>query len=88
MTNPIRVAVAAALVLALSACATRGEQEFGSSVRHMVSGQKADPGAPREDMTAVDGQRTTKAVENYRADKKPAAKSAPVIPTLAMPTSQ
>jgi len=62
-----------ALGLALGGCATPSEPEFGSSVRHMVTGQTYDPSAPRDTVGAVDGQKAAKAVDDYRADKKPGA---------------
>jgi hypothetical protein len=88
MSKHIRTAAAVAIALTLSGCATRAEPEFGSSVRHMVQGQKYDPSAPRDEVAGFDGQKAVKAVEGYRADKKPGGKTTPVIPTVAMPTSQ
>lgn len=88
MSHIMRAAAAATLGLVLSSCATEREPEFGSSVRHMIAGQKFDPAAPRDEVGTVDGQKAAKAVEGYRADKKPAGKTTPVIPTLSLPTSQ
>jgi hypothetical protein len=87
MSQHIRIGAAVALAVVLCGCATRGEPEFGSSVRHMVQGQKFDPSAPTDEVGGVDGHKAAKAIEGYRADKKAAGKSAPVIP-VAMPTSQ
>lgn len=64
-------AVALALLIALTGCATRGEQEFGSSVRHMIIGQTYNPAAPASDQAAaVDGEKAGLAVKAYRAEKK------------------
>lgn len=59
-----------ALGVALGGCATPAEPEFGSSVRHMVTGQTYDPGAPRDTVGAMDGQKAARALEAYRAEKK------------------
>lgn len=66
-----------ALGVALGGCATQAEEEFGSSVRHMVTGQTYDPSAPRDTVGPVDGQKATKAVEAYRAEKKAAKSQGP-----------
>ena len=70
MSKILPALVVAALGLALGGCATKGEPEFGSSARHMIEGQKYDPGAPRDAVGAVDGQKAAKAIEGYRAEKK------------------
>ena len=73
MTTNRIVCSAAALVLlmGLPGCATRGEQEFGSSVRHMIIGQTYNPAAPASDQAAaVDGEKAGLAVKAYRAEKK------------------
>jgi len=66
-----------ALGVALAGCATRDEPEFGSSVRHMVVGQTYDPTAPRDTVGPVDGQKATRAVDAYRAEKKSAKSQGP-----------
>jgi len=76
-----------AVAAALAGCATRDEPEFGSSVRHMVVGQTYDPGAPRDGVGAVDGQKATKAIEAYRADKK-ASKAKAGTSAILVPATQ
>lgn len=75
MTKAILAAVA--LGAALGGCASPGEPEFGSSVRHMVIGQTYDPSAPHDTVGSVDGHKATRAVESYRADRKPAKSQGP-----------
>lgn len=77
----------AALALGLAGCASTGEPEFGSSVRHMAEGQKYDPSAPHKELGTLDGQTAAHAVEAYHADKKAAAaKSA--TPAIFVPATQ
>lgn len=66
-----RIATAGAIVAcaSLASCATEREPEFGSSVRHMVSGQTYNPAAPVAATSGVDGQKAAQAVETYRAGK-------------------
>jgi len=79
---------AAVLSLCLAGCATnKGEQEFGSSVRHMIEGQIYDPAAPSSAMGALDGQKAAQAVKGYHAEKKAAGK-APTSSAVIIPTSQ
>lgn len=82
----LRSLVLAAFALGLAACASTGEQEFGSSVRHMAEGQKYDPSAPHESKGVFDGEKAAKAVDGYRSDKKAAAK--PATPAIFVPTTQ
>ena len=74
-----------ALTLGMAGCATRGEPEFGSSVRHMVEGQTYDPAAPRDTVGELDGQKAARAVEGYHAGTKAAAKPPSAV---LMPTTQ
>lgn len=88
MMSTLKVACGATvLALVLAGCASTGEREFGSSVRHMVEGQTYDPAAPRPGVAGVDGHKAAQAVEAYRAGKKPAAKQS-AIPSVLVPTSQ
>jgi len=77
-------AVALSLAIGLTGCTTTGEQEFGSSVRHMIIGQTYDPAAPASDLAApVDGEKAGLAVKAYRAEKKggdSGASSALIVP--------
>lgn len=87
MKKPAFAAVIVAAVLAsLPGCATRGEPEFGSSVRHMVTGQTFNPAAPTDTIGGVDGQKAAQAVTTYRAGKDKGA-AAP-SPMVLMPTQQ
>lgn len=61
------------LVLTAAGCATPGEPEFGSSVRHMVSGQTFDPDAGKRapgHVSGLDGMKAGAAVKAYREEKK------------------
>lgn len=78
---------AVVLSLCLAGCATKGEPEFGSSVRHMIEGQIYDPAAPSSAMGALDGQKAAQAVRGYHAEKKAAGK-APTSSAVIIPTSQ
>lgn len=86
MNNPVRLmAVAVALTVLLAGCASNGEREFGSSVRHMVEGQTYDPAAPKQETGALDAHKAAQAIDAYRAEKKPAAKS---TTSILVPTTQ
>lgn len=76
----------AAIALGVVGCASTGEPEFGSSVRHMAEGQKYDPSAPHEELGTLDGQTAAHAIEAYHADKKAAAK--PATPAILLPATQ
>ena len=78
---------AVVLIVGLTGCATKGEPEFGSSVRHMIEGQIYDPAAPNSAMGALDGQKAAQAVKGYHAEKKDAGK-APTSSAVIIPTSQ
>lgn len=79
--------VAVALVLgALSGCASEREREFGSSVRHMVAGQRDNPASPEATVGNLDGAKAAKAVDNYRGDKKPGG-AKPATSTILVPTA-
>lgn len=54
-------------VAGLAGCATDAEKEFGSSVRHMIAGQKDDPSPASTQRSALDGAKAANAVEAYRA---------------------
>jgi len=79
----LRISVALAVGV-LAACASNGEPEFGSSVRHMITGSAANPAAPVSTAQApMDGERAGVAVKDYRTPKTgtaPSAASALVIP--------
>jgi hypothetical protein len=78
MKTSIRYACAAALVAGgLAGCATEAEREFGSSVRHMITGQKFDPAAPTDTMGAVSAQKAADAVGAYHDGKKVAPAPTP-----------
>lgn len=84
MKTFVRPLCGALLVLGLAGCASDGEREFGSSVRHMITGQKDDPSAPSPERSATDGAKAANAVDAYRTPKKdPGAK---VTPAILMPT--
>ena len=80
------VCSAAALTLLLAGCATDREPEFGSSVRHMVTGQTYDPATPRAEIGTVDGQKAAQAVDAYRAEKKASGKGKSSSPSILIPT--
>lgn len=85
MSNSVRImAGVLGLTLVLASCAS-GEREFGSSVRHMVEGQTYDPAAPKQDTGPLDAHKAAQAVDAYRAEKKPAAKS---TTSILVPTTQ
>ena len=66
-----RVAAVILLVGGLGACATEGEPEYGSSVRHMISGQTYNPAAPATNaVSTTDGERAGTAVKVYRTDRR------------------
>ena len=70
----------------LAGCASTGEQEFGSSVRHMMTGQSYNPAAPANNAVGgTDGEKAGIAVKEYRADKKQTGSAASV---LVLPVSQ
>lgn len=86
MKSLVRFACGAAVVvlLGVAGCASSGEREFGSSVRHMVTGQTYDPSAPHDTASGLDGQKAVQAVEGYYGAKKAAPKaqgSAVIVPT-------
>jgi hypothetical protein len=87
MISLVRHACAVVLIVGLAGCATKGEPEFGSSVRHMIEGQIYDPAAPSSAMGALDGQKAAQAVKGYHAEKKAAGK-APTSSAVIIPTSQ
>jgi hypothetical protein len=81
--------IAAAVVLAsLAGCATESEPEYGSSVRHMITGQVYDPSAPKDTVGAMDGEKAGRAVDAYHAEKKSAQKGNATPSAILMPTSQ
>lgn len=86
MSKTIRFATAALIVASLAGCASSGEKEFGSSVRHMVEGQTYDPSAPRDTVGTLDGRKAAQAIDAYHAEKKAAKGSA--APALTLPVSQ
>lgn len=80
----IAAASAAVLFTGLAGCAVEREPEFGSSVRHMVTGQTHNPAAPVAATAGTDGQKAAQAIDTYRAgkDKSDAAAS----PMVLLPT--
>ena len=62
----IRLAVVL-LACGLAACATETEREFGTSVRHMIAGQKDDPSPANPERSTTDGAKAANAIEAYRA---------------------
>ena len=67
-----RIMLSAALALLVTGCATTGEPEFGSSVRHMIVGQTFDPDAGKRapgQVSGLDGAKAGAAVKAYKADK-------------------
>jgi hypothetical protein len=81
------VAAAVLLCSGLTSCATEREPEFGSSVRHMMTGQKYDPAAPAPTTSGVDGQKAAQAVTTYRSGKEKDGGAAGT-PMVLLPTQQ
>jgi hypothetical protein len=82
----IRLAALLLVFAGLGACATKGEPEFGSSVRHMITGQSYNPAAPvNSAANAADGEKAGLAVKAYRSEKKT---SQPNASALVLPIGQ
>jgi hypothetical protein len=82
----IRIVAAMLVFTGLGACATKGEPEFGSSVRHMVIGQSYNPAAPVSSaVAATDGEKAGLSVKAYRSEKKT---SQPNASALVLPIAQ
>jgi hypothetical protein len=75
----IRIAVAGSVLLLAAGCATVPEEEFGSSVRHMIQVQTYNPdamgAAPTDAGQGLDGEKAGSAVKAYREQKPANARS-------------
>lgn len=65
----LRPVCALFLAAVLSGCAADAEREFGSSVRHMLAGQKDDPSPASQERSSTDGTKAANAVDAYHAPK-------------------
>lgn len=80
----IRILVAAALALQLSACAVttpQADARFGQSLRATLAAQVIDPAAARDarPVNGLDGRAATSALTHYEHSFEPAPPAPPMI---------